>query len=446
MKFDIVTGNPPYMGNKGNKEIFRGIKNSYLGKYYKGQMDLFYIFFHLGIDILKKGGLLNYITTSYFLTATGAVKLREHIKKDCNIVKFIDFNEVNIFENEKGQHNLITLLEKRNGNIRKCETVSVKESVADNSIGLVMLENKVISNQNDVFDDKTNYIYLYGLKGTKESEILNKISQGSVLLSDIALIKAGIGITVAKATKKYINNFPELNLKLNEGIFVVTKEESIKLEKDKVKSFVKNSDIQHYTYSLNKDKLIYLTKNDDLDNYPNLKKHMFRFKKILDDQIIKYEEFFTWYALHRPRTQDIFESSEKIIVPYRAKKNYFAFSTEPLYAGRDVLYILKNNKNISLKYLLGLLNSRLYYFWLYNRGKRKGNILELIAQPLSEIPIKIVSKDVQKPIELLVNEIIESKTLGKDTKDLEEHLNKLIYDLYGINQEEIQVIENCYSS
>ncbi len=40
-----------------------------------------------------------------------------------------------------------------------------------------------------------------------------------------------------------------------------------------------------------------------------------------------------------------------------------------------------------LKYLLAILNSNLYFFWLYFRGKRKGEMLELYQQPLSEIPV-----------------------------------------------------------
>lgn len=47
--FDIVIGNPPYVGEKGNKEIFREIANTDLGlRFYQGKMDLFYFFFVSG--------------------------------------------------------------------------------------------------------------------------------------------------------------------------------------------------------------------------------------------------------------------------------------------------------------------------------------------------------------------------------------------------------------
>lgn len=70
--FDIVIGNPPYVGEKGNKEIFRPIAESSLGKrFYQGKVDLFYFFFHLGLDLSKNKGTISLITTNYYITADG---------------------------------------------------------------------------------------------------------------------------------------------------------------------------------------------------------------------------------------------------------------------------------------------------------------------------------------------------------------------------------------
>lgn len=55
--FDIVLGNPPYVGEKGNKDTFEPLKQSKLGdQFYQGKMDLFYFFFHLGLDLVRSGG------------------------------------------------------------------------------------------------------------------------------------------------------------------------------------------------------------------------------------------------------------------------------------------------------------------------------------------------------------------------------------------------------
>jgi adenine-specific DNA-methyltransferase len=79
--FDIVIGNPPYIGEKGHKEIFQPVKaDIHLGQYYLGKMDYFYFFFHLAFNMLSPNGVTTFITTNYYPTALGARRLRADIK------------------------------------------------------------------------------------------------------------------------------------------------------------------------------------------------------------------------------------------------------------------------------------------------------------------------------------------------------------------------------
>lgn len=72
-KYNIVLGNPPYIGEKNNKDIFESIKKSEFGKkYYQSKMDYFYFFIEKGIDILEENGVLSYIITNYWLKADSA--------------------------------------------------------------------------------------------------------------------------------------------------------------------------------------------------------------------------------------------------------------------------------------------------------------------------------------------------------------------------------------
>ena len=80
--FDIVIGNPPYIGEKGNRNIFENIRRHGFGKkYYEAKMDYFYYFIYRGIDMLNKDGVLAYITTNYFITADGAKNLRKFLNR-----------------------------------------------------------------------------------------------------------------------------------------------------------------------------------------------------------------------------------------------------------------------------------------------------------------------------------------------------------------------------
>ena len=107
----------------------------------------------------------------------------------------------------------------------------------------------------------------------------------------------------------------------------------------------------------------------------------------------------------------------------------------------DVFFITPLDTHFNLKYILALLNSKLYYFWLYYKGKRKGENLELTQTPLSEIPIKDISLKEQEVFINLVDRIIEGKKSGIDMRELEEKVDRLVYGLYELSEEEVRIIE-----
>ena len=76
-------------------------------------------------------------------------------------------------------------------------------------------------------------------------------------------------------------------------------------------------------------------------------------------------------------------------------------------------------------------------------GKKKGDIYELYAKPLNDIPSKDTSVDLKKQIQDLVNQIIEakSKSLTANTDSLEASINHLVYKIYGLSDAEIRIIE-----
>ena len=68
-------------------------------------------------------------------------------------------------------------------------------------------------------------------------------------------------------------------------------------------------------------------------------------------------------------------------------------------------------------------------------------MLELYQKPLSETPVKIVNKQDQKPFIDKVNQILALKKADKDTTKLEQEIDKMVYELYGLSDEEIKIVE-----
>ncbi len=458
--FDIVIGNPPYVGEKGNKETFRPIAESTLGKrFYLGKMDLFYFFFHSALDNLKEGGVMSFITTNYYITATGGTKLRKDIQERSTVLKLLNFGELKVFESALGQHNMITIIQKGKTNAKVDTLVTHRKGY---------LGTNILSGVIDGTDAETSYYKLdqdelYSGNNIKLTsggldDILNKIKDSSSLLGEISNVNVGLYTGADKVSNNYINKY-KLKSKNGDGIFLVSQKEyeSLNLngnEKNVCVPMFKNSDINRYTTTMiNSKYLIDFSYPNFIDYpnniYPNILNHLSKFKLILEnrqsnDNGLRSVIAQGYWWLFTKRKLDF--DQEKIVAPQRSKTNTFGYNNIPWYASADVYFITKPQENYTLKFLLGVLNSHIIYVWLYNRGKRKGEMLELYQEPLSNIPIPKITEENKKQandIEKIVNKILEAKKQNKDadTKDLEKEIDVLVYELYGLSEEEIKIIE-----
>jgi len=466
--FDIVIGNPPYIGEKGNKALFEDIRNFEFGKrYYEAKMDYFYYFIYRGIDILGDNGVLSYITTNYFITADGAKKLRKFLKDNVSFREIINFNEYEIFKAAKGQHNIIFTITRgiekdKDVNIKYIKNCKLKTSEITE-----IIMNKEVNNDNISSYVLEKQSYLYGMNGNimifpnqKYSEIVKKMkSCCNLTLGDLCNINQGIVSGADKVTNRMIEgklkkeNIEKYKINLDEGIFVLNQENILNSNADScslLKPFYKNSDIKKYFTNSSTDKyILYITdKNINYSNYCFIiQNHLKKYKDVLNLRRETKKGIRNWYALQWSREQSIFEGP-KIVVPHRAVHNNFGYNEDIWYASADVYFITVKEQDVDLKLLLGILNSKITYFWLYNMGKRKGDYLELYSSPLSEIPINLsLDGNARQYITDITNEILCCCKDGYDYKLIEayqEKIDRILYRVFDFTQEEIDAIEGLY--
>ena len=101
--------------------------------------------------------------------------------------------------------------------------------------------------------------------------------------------------------------------------------------------------------------------------------------------------------------------------------------------------------SIDNKYLIGILNSTLLDF--YNKKKNITNqqgFPQILMTDLQGLPIKVPTKDQQQPIIALVDQIgsIKKQNPEADISSLEHKIDSLVYRLYGLTEEEIQIVES----
>jgi len=122
------------------------------------------------------------------------------------------------------------------------------------------------------------------------------------------------------------------------------------------------------------------------------------------------------------------------------KDRIVATYTENKILSTNTLRILISlNNTISLKYILGVLNSRLINYFFSKNFNNK----DIYAYQLAEIPINY-NQDYVSIIESITGEILDIKQndIEASTLGLENKLNHIVYELYNLSSKEIEIVEN----
>lgn len=412
--FDLILGNPPYIGEKGHLEWFSPVRKTEFGRrHYEGKMDYFYFFIYKGYEFLKDDGTLCYLTSNYFFTADGANRLRKFMRNEFHISSVIDYGNERVFETKKLHAALYTMQKKE----------------IDTSILFNMnLEPIRAMTYDSIFDDDMT---IHFVENTMVAEIIEKMKSGSEFrLIDHYNVNQGI-VTGADRSE-------------DGGIFVYTSEEVKQLPnsfREHLKPFFKNRSIKHYFHEeATHYNVVYLDSE-------HVSKEIIRFLEPFKEKLSRRREVIRdvrkWHMLTWPRKRIIFES-EKIVVPQRAKSNYFAYSSNPFYASADIYYISsKSSVALSLKILTVILNSKVYYLWLKYNGKKKGNLLELYATPLKNIPIPCFSPQQHQQLEELALELFDEVKPENDRIDIIKKIaDACVMDAFGLNESEKKFMQS----
>lgn len=95
--FDIVVANPPYVRQELIKHLKPSLKKTF-SEVYTGTADLYCFFYARAVELLKKGGMLAFISSNKWFRAKYGAKLRKYIANNCQIQSITDFGELPVFK------------------------------------------------------------------------------------------------------------------------------------------------------------------------------------------------------------------------------------------------------------------------------------------------------------------------------------------------------------
>lgn len=385
--FDVVIGNPPYvmLQNLETKQIFDYALSKYNSAKYK--IDTYQLFTERALKLLKDGGLLGFITPNTFLKNIHSEPLRKFILENAIINEILLFN-YSVFA-AASVDTCIFIFEK--GKASKKSELAVNLS----DIAFEVKQAARVRQSSFTENNRTDFNLLVSIN---DSEIINKILKKSKPLCTYC--GAYFGIQTFDRDK-----------------FVSEEKENKHFE-----PVIDGGNIEPYNLKPSKEYVNYIP------------------------SAIKSGGNETIYKQDRICIRQIGVFPIATFVP----ANIFTLNT---------IYnvFLKEKNSANLKFLLGIINSSTTkYFWKKNNSDEKKTFPKIKKEAILSIPIpekksnKLSHHEIVKLVDQLLNlnqEKAEAKLqtqidLLKSKIDFcEGEINNIVYELYGLEKPEIDIIE-----
>ena len=410
--FDIIIGNPPYvqLQNNGGK----------LAKLYEGQGfktfartgDIYCLFYEKAYQLLKQGGICNFITSNKWMRAGYGQATRKFFLEHINPLILIDFAGIKVFETATVDVNIL---------------LYVKEKPTFNTWGCTIKDNEL--------KKLSLYVRQHGGKTTFSSD------ESWVILSEIEQrIKAKIE-AIGTPLKEW-------NISINYGIktgfndaFIINGEKRAELIAQDPKSaeiirpILRGRDIKRYGYEFADLYIIttFPSLKIDIELYPAVKQHLLSFGydrlKQTGEKGARKKTNNKWFE-----TQDSIGYWEdfykqKIVYPETTQGAYFALDINKVMLDKTCFMIISDKP----KFLIALLSSRLYEFSyksIFSSVELGVSGYQYNKHALIRLPIIEPSQEIEQEIITLLDQKEYSK------------IDTLVYKLYNLSEEEIKFIEN----
>ncbi len=370
--FDGVFGNPPYV----RQELFQNSKPLLQIGYprvYHGTADLYVYFVAQGVNLLRWGGLLAYISSNKWLRANYGTKLRSYLAQESLLTRIIDFGDARIFP----------------------------EATAYPAI--LMLQNSIPPTHHNfpVLSWHPSYSKLEDFADSVEGQSV-ELAQDDLSAAVWSLGRATVRSLLAKLRRsgtplgEYVQGrfYRGISTGLN-AAFIVDGETRGRLvaehpsSAELLKPFLRGRDVKRWRVESKDLWIIFPYRGRDITAYPAIYQHLLGYKARLEQRALGS---YAWYELQSHPADTARFEQPKIIYPDIANSPAFAYDDRSYYPA-NTLYVLPT----MALWLLGIVNSAVIsWFFSQISTQIRGGYVRFIAQYVEQIPIPAAPADVQE--------------------------------------------------
>lgn len=375
--FDVVIGNPPYV----RQELLGSIQKEFFSlkypKVYNGVADLYVYFYDLSLSIVKKNGVLGFITPNKWMERKYGFELRNHLKK-YDIIQIINFGELKIFDDASTEPEITIIKNELNEN-SEMQYAMIK-SLYDAQNYFYSLKSYKKENLNQS---------IWKFTDTSTNNILDKFNDSEYILSDYT--NGGVYYGV----KTGLNEAFIINQTLKDQI---SNQDS---KSDEIlKKMVEGDDFKKWSLFHSGRYMIttFPSKKIIIDDYPAVKAYLSSFENRIEQSGLKgarKKSINKWFE-----TQDTISyykelENPKLIYYHTASKHNFYYDCEGYHISANCYFISNADR-----YLQCVLNSSLFgyvkkfKFPAFGDSENGGRV-RLDANKMNKLPIKKVSEDIK---------------------------------------------------
>lgn len=425
--FDIVIANPPYVRQELISDQKPDLKLAF-PQVYDGVADLYVYFYARGLDLLRPGGMLAFISSNKFMRAGYGQNLRKLLSENTALERVIDIGDLPVFE----------------AIAYPCVIITRKAKPAAGHQPLVMSVDKF-----EVIDHllEESQKYAWTMPQT------NLRTDGWMLENKSIIMLLEKLRSIGQPLDKFVDGkfYNGIKTGLND-VFVIDRDTHDRLISENpknaelIKPWVQGKDIDKWVVKNADLFVLYITWDCKIENYPAILDYLSNHKTALQNRDSVKNGSCPWYALSRPRTESMWAFDlPKIVWPNLCVSPEFAEDTDGNYvsAPANILPI-----DADRHFLLGILNSNISS-WLMQllAAQRAGTFIEYKPVYVGQLPIPPASAEARAAIAGLARQLLDCSPTGtgsgagESVPALEAELNRRVYELFGLSGEEINIIE-----